>query len=80
MKLLIVVLLALLTIPVTAIRPLDWSHEARICGNIQTDESGILRAKMRVIREGCLDVHVVPVAGGDAFLVYGTKVVRTVEY
>lgn len=61
------------------IKPLDWRFEAQICGNIMTDESGILRARLQVWQQGCHDVQVVPVTDG-AYLVYGVKVVRTTDY
>lgn len=79
MRLFIILLLALSTVPAIATRPLDWRFEAQICGNYQVDEDGILRARIAVWKQGCRDIQVVPVTDGS-YLVYGTKVVRTVEY
>jgi hypothetical protein len=59
--------------------PVDWRYEARICGNVVVSEDQVLRARMRVMREGCWDVQVVNVTDG-AYLVYGTKIERAVTY
>ena len=73
-------LLLILTLLPSSVPAVDWRYEARICGNVMVDRDSVETAMRQVRMQGCRNPTAVAVAGGDAYVVYGTKVVRSSIY